>query len=818
MRRLRYILIALFLLSYRGLSAQEFDLYDFRYYKRFETVEELLAPEKDSLVLSKFVLNKEFSTHAFDYNLSMVRFARRGVPYYQHRTTLNSLEIPQLGGVSIRALQIDATQLANVTKLRIDTLREARTSAGVSFSSRNMPYSIQFSTAHKLGDGWSMAANLTAKTGKDICVDGVFGNSLEINAVASKLFKSGNILSMALFMKPSMRGGHLSSTAEAFRLTGNRLYNPAWGYQSGRVRNSRIYREFLPTAFVGYSHRIDERTQLDIAVTATIGVSRYSSLDWFNAQTPSPDNYRYMPSYFVDDDDIFSAVESAWLANNPRYTQIDFDSLIATNRLNGGEAVYAISDRVKRIATTSFRGGATTNMERGSISYGLEVAISNCRNYKQMRDLLGADYIVDLDYFLIDDDTYGNSLQNNLNSPNRHITEMDRFGYDYALRRYNILAFASYSYKTERLDVDIAAKVGYTDISRRGFYRKELFVDNSFGVSRHLKFSPYSLRADVGYLISDNHFIRADITTSATPCEEENLFLQSQYNNRVVDNPTMRTNYDAEFCYMFQRERFTVSATLFASLDLNNTEVQHLYDDWSGEYADIVSDNMDYLRYGLEVEAEYRFATNFRATVALSMGRYKYADNARVTIYTDTSNILLADRVESYTKGLSLGNMPQIAGTIGLSYYNKGWWATVNANYATLRYVEPSLAMRTERVLSMAKSPEARTLLTVQERLNDAFTIDISLSKSIYLSSLNKKIIYSTMAAPRFEDKHPRSRLIFRVGVRNLLGSSDIVYNAYEASRLQRYKLANDYIYNRQATRYRYAYPRTFYASATFSF
>ena len=246
--------------------------------------------------------------------------------------------------------------------------------------------------------------------------------------------------------------------------------------------------------------------------------------------------------------------------------------------------------------------------------------------------------------------------------------------------------------------------------------------------------------------------------------------------------------------------------------------MRHLYDDRSGEYADIVSDNMDYLRYGLEVEAEYRFATNFRAIVALSMGRYKYADNARVTIYTDTSNILLADRVESYTKGLSLGNMPQIAGTIGLSYYNKGWWATVNANYATLRYVEPSLAMRTERVLSMAKSPEARTLLTVQERLNDAFTIDISLSKSIYLSRLNKKRIYSTMAAPRFEDKHPRSRLIFRVGVRNLLGSSDIVYNAYEASRLQRYKLANDYIYNRQATRYRYAYPRTFYASATFSF
>ena len=51
MRGLRHILIVLFLISYRGLSAQEFDLYDFRYYKRFDTVEELLAPEADSVVV-----------------------------------------------------------------------------------------------------------------------------------------------------------------------------------------------------------------------------------------------------------------------------------------------------------------------------------------------------------------------------------------------------------------------------------------------------------------------------------------------------------------------------------------------------------------------------------------------------------------------------------------------------------------------------------------------------------------------------------------------------------------------------------------------
>ena len=817
MRYARHIFVLLFVLCYRGLSAQEFDLYDFRYYKRFDTVEELLAPDEDSVTVAKFTLNRKFSTHAFDYNFSMVRFARRGRAYYERKTTLNGVDAPFIGNSTVRTLQLSNNTDAYEDLIRIDTLQREQTSAAFSFSSRNMPYSISFATAQKLKNDWSLATNLTARTGRDLHVNGLFGNSLEFNLVASKNWSNKHALSMAVFAKPSMRSTRLASTAEAFKLTGNNLYNPAWGYQNGKVRNSRIRRECLPTAFIGYEGDINERTKLNFAATLTAGIEKYGSLDWFNTQTPAPDNYRYMPSYFEDENDIFLTVESAWLNNDARYTQIDFDHLITTNRINGGQATYAISDRVKRTIEANFRGGATTLLEKGKLSYGADIKIANYRNYKQMRDLLEAEYIIDLDYFLLDDDTFGNSLQNNLATPNRHIGEGDRFGYDYAIRRHDISAFALYSYATERFNIDIAAKVGYTNISRRGFYRKELFAENSFGASKHLKFSPYSLRIKSGYLIADNHFIEGTIATKAKACDEENLFLQSQYNNRTIVNPTMLTTYDGEVRYTFQKPNISVSTTLFLSARVNDTQVRHLYDDLSGEYTDIVVSRINTLRYGLEVEAEYRFADHFRTTAAISLGRYKYASNALITMYSDASNTLLADNIPSHTKGLSLGNAPQVAITAGLSYYNKGWWATINANYAGLRYIEPSPMMRTDRVLAVAISPEQLKSLITQERLRDAFTIDLSLSKSIYLSRLSRRI-YSTKAVPRFEDKHPRSRLIFRLGVRNLLGSTNFVYNAYESSRLQRYKLAGKYIYNRQASRYLYAYPRTFYASVTFAF
>jgi hypothetical protein len=116
--------------------------------------------------------------------------------------------------------------------------------------------------------------------------------------------------------------------------------------------------------------------------------------------------------------------------NDTRYTQTDFDKLIATNRINGEAATFAVSDRVKRTMRASFRGGATTTLEMGALSYVVDASIANYRNYKQLQDLLGAKYIVDLDYILLDDDSFGNSLQNDLTTPNRRIAEGDRFGYD----------------------------------------------------------------------------------------------------------------------------------------------------------------------------------------------------------------------------------------------------------------------------------------------------------------------------------------------------------------------------------------------------
>ena len=161
--------------------------------------------------------------------------------------------------------------------------------------------------------------------------------------------------------------------------------------------------------------------------------------------------------------------------------------------------------------------------------------------------------------------------------------------------------------------------------------------------------------------------------------------------------------------------------------------------------------------------------------------------------------------------------MPQIAFTAGVSYRNRGWTAGVNANYQGLRYVEPSVTMRMERALTLAASPEERTAMMMQERLRDAFTLEIFLSKSLYLDRLGGKI-YRVKFKGATAQHRPSRRLLFSVGIRNLIGANNIVDMGIESSRIKPYRSQYGTIYLRHDSRYLYAYPRTYEASISFRF
>lgn len=628
MKRSHTALLAAGLLLIGTTSAQE-PLDNYYPYEQPDYEEEsrpMLRPDS-TLFYRGVALAEDLYGLNTDFRLSFVRYRRRGLAWDTERNTLHGIELDydalsalrNLGAEELRTggLHMSATVGDAVNGSREMRLPEEESApwhrASVTFTGRNYLFGAKIAAGRQLGHGWSGAAALHYRTGRDLRAEGVFTDGLSIGVRTAKRFGEEHSLTLLLVAAPSMRGLRSPSTEEAFTLTGDPLYNPAWGFQDGKVRNSHVRRQFEPFAAAIYRRRLSGATRLEATLGLRYGWQSYSSLGWYNARTPLPDNYRYLPSYTGD-----RATEEAWRRNETRYTQIDWDGLIARNRLADGEAVYALEERMTRTARMQLELRLTTEVDsRLTLRYGLSADIDNRRNYKRMRDLLGARYLTDIDQYLVDDDTYSNLLQNDLRHPDRRIGEGDRFGYDYALQAQRIRAHIDAEYRTDRLTARLHASLGYDLHFRQGYYEKELFAGSgSYGRSRECSFTPYLLKGAAGWAFSPRSYLELVLATGARSPQSEALFLQPQYNNRLVDNPSTEQFHAIELNYRRTGRYLSLQASLFAVAMFDGLKTRRYYDDLAATYCDLVVSGIGTLSAGAEAALEWRMSRRWSLSLA----------------------------------------------------------------------------------------------------------------------------------------------------------------------------------------------------------
>ena len=466
-----------------------------------------------------------------------------------------------------------------------------------------------------------------------------------------------------------------------------------------------------------------------------------------------------------------------------------------------GHAVYALEDRAERLGDLNFSALFTTALDaRLTLRYGLVLRHARSRNYKQMRDLLGAEYITDIDQYLVDDDTYSNLLQNDLRHPGRTIRKGGRFGYDYALTTRRADARLHAEYRSDRFRADLVLSLGAAAVCRRGYYEKELFPGaQSYGRSRRVRFTPYTLRATAGWAFSPRSYLEASAAAEAVLPDAADLFYQPQYNNRVIDDPCPERRYAAEINYSRTGETLTLRFSAYLLAMFDGVETRRYYDDMAGVFCDMAATRIGRMACGVEAAADIRLSYRWSLSFAASAGRYKFIRNPRITVISDVDNSVVDARAVSHLRGCTPGGAPQLTACAELGYFGpKGWGFKTSAGYAGARYVEPSLLRRTERIARQGGTTrEMFDAFTRQQRLGDAFTLDAALFKTFWFD---------------------RSRLTASLILRNLLGDGDIVYSAYESQRVRRIRSGDTLCYAPHATRLTYAYPRSFYLTVSYRF
>ncbi len=502
------------------------------------------------------------------YAWSAVRFRQRGLEQRYEQTFINGLNFnsqergifsyASIGGLNdasrnkdvYNGIESNGFTFGNLG-LSTNIMMQATNYAEgwkVGLAGTNRNYKGRVNATYSSGlleNGWAFVGQLAWRYSPYIDQKGIIGEGIEYNSIgyffsAEKRWGHNHSLSLLTFGAPTRRGQSAGVTQEVYDLTGSINYNPYWGYQNGKVRNSRIVESFDPTAIASYEWKITDNQNFKAALGYHYSFYSNSALTFYNAPDPRPDYYRNLPSFYWDgqkdsdgnwitsglnglplegtwigndgtelgasiDPYSYNELVDAWKSRDDATTQINWDALYAANYQNNainpdGSARYMVERRHNDIQEGIFAATyENSEFNHLKITAGINAKLSQGIHYKTVDDLLGANQWIDIDPFADRDikelatnigltqTDIENVKQNNVQNPNAKITKDGRFGYDYRINMTNIGVWAQNEWTFNEVDFYYALQITYSGMNRttdmlngRAWYLGYMDPDNAY--------------------------------------------------------------------------------------------------------------------------------------------------------------------------------------------------------------------------------------------------------------------------------------------------------------------------------------------------
>lgn len=758
--------------------------------------------------------------NASNYNFSVMRFRMRGYDSYLNTTYINGIPFNDLargrfnystlGGMN-RAFRNRTNTLGMAASSygfggiggssNINTITESY-AAGFngSVAYTNAAYMFRAMALYSTGinrHGWGLTVGAIGRYSDEGVIPGTFYNSAGYFLSLEKQFNKKHSLTLTTFGAPTQRATNSATYLEAYELADNNLYNPNWGWQDGKKRSAKIVETFDPTAILNWIWKPKAGTSLNTGFAFRSVNYSTSALNWYNARDPRPDYYRYLPSYYADNKEAFDMYTHLWHTSS--FRQIDWDALYQANYLNN-EANAANPDGTRKgstyilenrhsnqlnfILSSVLNHRLTDNM---SLQAGISANYTRAHYYKSIRDLLGGEFWLDIDQFSERDfPDNPELLQNDLNNPNRHVTDGDVFGYNYYINAIQAKAWIQNMINLPKWDINYGLELSYTQFQRDGKMRNGRAPHNSYGKGKTHRFDNGAIKAGATYKIDGRNAIslRAEYTTLAPLFEY--AYISPRIKDTAIDGlqSTRIASVDLSYNWNYRRFRGTIGAFYTDMFDL--TERTSYYDDQYSTFMNYVTKGVRQNYRGIELGMAFKITPSITATFAGTVASYRYKNNP--TGVRSYENGMAPDTATTvYLKNYHIGGTPQTAFNLGIDWAApRMWFFNINASWMGNAYVNQS-PIRHEALTDLwTHYPDPEQLaqavrdITAEDKLNDAFTLNASVGKLIYLNrsmSLN-----------------------INLNVDNILNKKDIMTYGYQQGRFDysdfnRLKYPNKYFY-----------------------
>lgn len=659
----------------------------------------------------------------------------------------------------------------------------------VTYSLANRTYRHRLMLTHSTGmlqNGWAFSVSVSKRWAKEGYIEGTNYDGYSYYLGISKKIGANGLLHFTAFGAPAVRGKAMPATQEAMELAGSHFYNANWGYQNGVKRNARVNNSFQPLWILNYEYTPNNNTHLNIAASYQMGYNGNSSLDWYNAQDPRPDYYKYLPSNYINDPgnadpQAAEALRQQWL-HDPAVRQINWDKLYETNHLNidnvngvsGRRSLYLIGedrDDSKRYSIAISLQKVIN--EHLTFHTGLASAMQHTESYRKAIDLLGGDFYVNLNQFA--ERTYaGNHSmnQNDLAHPDGIIRAGDKYSYDYYSRFIKGWAWIQALITYNKLDFFIAGRADIDAFQREGLYKNGLFVNDSYGKSAMEKFLGYQVKGGITYKINGRNYLFANGIIMTNAPSFDNTFFSPRTRNAMIEQPTTEHIKSIEGGYLLRAPNINGRLAAFATEVNDAAKIMRFYHEDYRTFVNYVMQHINIRHLGAELSIQAKISPSLSATAVATWMQVFYTSRPDISIYRDNDTTSTVGKEVAYVKNYYVAAGPQSAYALGLNYRSpKYWYASLSFNFLDRNYVDVNPGRRTESAVDLIEpgSPLWHAILD-QEKLPAAFTIDLFAGKSILLSRLMKWL--------------PRNTFLYvSIGVNNILNNKNIPAGSFEQLR-----------------------------------
>ena len=653
--------------------------------------------------------------------------------------------------------------------------------------------------------GWAFAGNLTYRWANKGYVEGTFYNALSYFLGVQKVFGDGqHSLSLSTWGNPTERSSQGPATDEAYWLANDKYYNPYWGYQNGKKRNSRVINDFSPSAIMTWDWNINDKSKLTTSLFGRYGMYKSTKLNYNNADNPQPNYWKNLPSSYYDvwyndmesyiTDQAYNDWKDSynyWRASKAN-RQINWDRLYASNQninATGKDAMYYVEAKHNNNLTVSLASTYNHQIDaKKSFNLGFVAATNKGMHYVTMEDLLGANTFHNINTYAISDIYNANSdeVQYDLRNRNAVVKEGDRFRYDYNLLVNTGKVWGSYTEDFGNLHYTVAGRLGYTNMQRDGKMQNGLAANNSYGKSKHAEFVDGGLKFGSTLNMGHGNTLIFGIGYEHRAPQARNSFMAPEINNNFVRNLKNERVFSTELGYQYENAWMHLNLNAYYSRLDNVTDWQNFYHDDinSFEYVSLTDMKKEY--YGVEAGVKFKVTSAFDVKLLGTISDAKIINNAKLAYMESVSGAMHGDDYGTegdtntnwdriYNKGMRDNGTPLTAASLGVNYHQNGWFLSLNCNYYDRIYLSYSPNYRYRKSIEnrkqimsqrgieiMDENNEPRESALSQAKGHGGFMLDGSIGRSIYL-------------------KH--GSLSINLSLTNILNNRNIVTGGFEQSR-----------------------------------